>query len=212
MKLFFNPQSKMSLFLAKVIDLFWLNVLFIVTSLPIVTIGPSLLALNTVAMKLAMNEDSGMIVTHYLSAFKENIKRGLQLTGVLFICSGLVLTSSYCLSYLQNSSVFIGAVSLVVLLAIMSILFLFLFPYNARYEDGLIHSMKTSLQIAALNWQRTLLVVGCIGMYGLFLTWNTFCFALGTLLFLLVGFSTVAFFVCKQLFPIFIQYEKGAAI
>lgn len=212
MKLFFNPKSKMYRFLAKVVDLFLLNILFIATSIPLVTIGPSLLALNTVTMKMAMDEDSGMIVSYYLSAFKENAKRGFQLSAVLAVSAGLVYVSGYCLNFLQDSSVFIGLVGIILLLIIIGILFLFLFPYNARYQDGLLHSMKTSLQIAALNWQKTLLVIGCLFVYGLLLTWNNLFFALGTLLFLFVGFSTVAFFVCKQLFPIFIQYETEANV
>lgn len=207
MKVFTNPKSKVFHFLAKIIDLFFLNILFILTSLPLITLGTSLLALNTVTVKMVLNQDSGMIVPAYLVAFKDNIKRGCQLTSVLILGFGLILSCAYCLHFMKSISVLIGMTGFVLLLVIFTILLLYLFPYNARYQDGLFKSMKISLQVAALNWKKTFLILGYLATYCLLLTWNNILFALGTLLFLLAGFSTLSFCVCKQVIPIFKKYE-----
>ena len=57
-------------------DLMAANWLWILCSLPIVTIGPATCALFTVTLKLAKDEPFGMLRT-WFNAFRENFKRGL---------------------------------------------------------------------------------------------------------------------------------------
>lgn len=64
-------------------DLIILNVLFIVTSIPIVTIGPSILALNRMTMAMVSDTPTSF-VKEYFSYFKKYFSDGL-VCGLCFI-------------------------------------------------------------------------------------------------------------------------------
>lgn len=59
--------------LTRIFDLIILNLLFIICSLPVITIGTSLSALYSVTLKMVRNEE-GYIVRGFFKAYKENLK------------------------------------------------------------------------------------------------------------------------------------------
>ena len=70
----FSLNSFFSRKMTKLFDLCWLNVLCLVTCIPIITIGPAFTALYTVL--LAMSKDQEAPVTKmFFRAFKENFKK-----------------------------------------------------------------------------------------------------------------------------------------
>ncbi|MGN0294433.1 MAG: DUF624 domain-containing protein [Lachnospiraceae bacterium] len=75
--------------LSRLMDLLVLNFLFLLTSLPIITIGASLTALFSVSMKVVHDEES-YISKNYVHAFRENF---LQATAafLVFIPAGGLL-------------------------------------------------------------------------------------------------------------------------
>ena len=77
----FNPDNKIANFLTKIMYLAWLNFLWLLCSLPIVTIGASTTAVYYTAMRMA-RDDEGYIARDFFHSFKENF---LQATGVWLI-------------------------------------------------------------------------------------------------------------------------------
>ena len=53
----FNLDSPIMVFLGKVGDLIWLNVLTMICCIPIVTVGASITALHYVSIKMVRNEE-----------------------------------------------------------------------------------------------------------------------------------------------------------
>lgn len=83
-------------------DLVLLNLLFIVTSLPILTFGASSCALFLSVKKRIYGEES-YIVKDYLSAWKENLKGGICIWSILLTALvGMVFFTSYVASHLTN--------------------------------------------------------------------------------------------------------------
>ena len=78
MKNIFNVDNKFFSFMNKVADIMILNVLFIITCLPLITIGTSLIALYSVTLKQSSGTSS-YIVREYFHAWKENIRQGTLL-------------------------------------------------------------------------------------------------------------------------------------
>ena len=66
---FFNYDSPIMQFLTRLTDLFILNFLFLICSIPIITIGASATALYSVTLKMAKNEES-YIFSSFFRAFK----------------------------------------------------------------------------------------------------------------------------------------------
>ena len=71
---FFNMDNGLFRALGKLADLMLLNILFLVCSLPIFTIGASFTAMYYVTLKLAENEE-GYIARGFLKSFKQNFKQ-----------------------------------------------------------------------------------------------------------------------------------------
>lgn len=84
MERIFSIDGKFFTFITKLSDLLLLNVLFIITCLPIITIGTSLTALYQTTLQLAENTDS-YILRNYFSNWKQNLKQGIFIWIPLFL-------------------------------------------------------------------------------------------------------------------------------
>ena len=82
-------------FLGKVADFMFLNLLWIVCSIPIITIGASTTAMYSVMLKLVKNEE-GYIVKGFLKAFKENFRQS-TLMWLLYLVFGIVIVVDFML-------------------------------------------------------------------------------------------------------------------
>ena len=85
-KIFDNPIFNV---LTRVCDIFILNVLWIVCSIPIITIGASTTALYYSMLKINREADSS-ITGMFFHSFFQNLKQGCGLT-IIYALSGLLL-------------------------------------------------------------------------------------------------------------------------
>ncbi len=78
---------------SKIADIFLLNLIFVITSIPVITIGASVTALHSVSMKMIKGEE-GYIIRGFLKVFKENFK---QATGIYLIMAllGIIIGTDY---------------------------------------------------------------------------------------------------------------------
>lgn len=89
MQKLFDPDGGFSHFITRLSQLIWLNILFLVCSLPVVTFGASSAALYTVLLRLLQGED-GHLTRRFFSAWRDNWKRAsgcwLLLLIVIAVC------------------------------------------------------------------------------------------------------------------------------
>ena len=90
---FFNPENPFFRFTGRVLDLMVLSVLWLVCSLPIVTIGPASAALYYSCAKCLRHQESGPY-RNFLSAFRQNLKTGIGAT-VVFLLLAVLLDAGY---------------------------------------------------------------------------------------------------------------------
>ena len=69
----FSPDSKIMQVFSRLADLVLLNILFLITCLPVFTIGAAVTALYTMCFRLMREEYSG-IIRSYFKAFRDNFK------------------------------------------------------------------------------------------------------------------------------------------
>ena len=86
---FFNPESPFFRFTGRVLDLMVLSVLWLVCSLPIVTIGPASAALYYSCAKCLRHQEPGPY-RNFLSAFRQNLKTGIGATVVCLLLAVLL--------------------------------------------------------------------------------------------------------------------------
>ncbi len=75
MSRFFNPDNPIMEFIAKIFDLILLNLIFIFSCVPIITIGASTSALSYVTLKMVRGEDP-YIWQNFWKSFRQNFKQG----------------------------------------------------------------------------------------------------------------------------------------
>lgn len=140
---FFNVIDKFG-------DLFFLNIYFFITCIPIVTIGAAFTALYTVTNKM-VKDDESPVKEAYFKAFRENLKQGT----IIWIVDLIYLF----LMYVQYSYVITSnsetARIIYVILGFESILAAFAiplqFPMVARYENTTFNLMRNALVFSLAN-------------------------------------------------------------
>ena len=85
----FDLDNPVMRFLGKLFDLMYLNLLFLLCSIPIVTIGASLTAMYSVALKMVKNEET-YIGKDFFKSFRMNFKQG-TIIWILFLLIGWVM-------------------------------------------------------------------------------------------------------------------------
>ena len=146
-------------FLEAVANLILLNLLFLVCSLPIVTIGPALTATYYVALKMIRKEESG-IFRNFFHAFRLNFKQGLLLGLGMMVLAAVLVVDMQVLTYLPAIPEAVSKVLLVViglLLLILAILAIYLFAVLAQFENTSKELLKWSAIVAVRHLPVTLI-------------------------------------------------------
>ena len=205
MKKLFSVDGDLMSFLTRLADLAILNVIFLITCLPIVTIGPALVALYSVTLKMVKNEES-YIFKGYFKSFKDNFK-------ISFI-SWLILLTAFCMLYidLQIANTFAGSIRTIMtvlfffMLLVCIVLLLYLFPYIARFENTLRNSFKNSFIIAVASLQYTILML-IITVSVIVLSFFVIPLQYSILMWIIFGFSAIALLHSVIFRRVFAKYE-----
>ena len=97
----FNYDNPVWRFIGKLGDLIILNVLWLITSIPIVTIGASTTALYYVTLKLVRDED-GYTIRSFFKSFKENFKQSTIIWLIMLAVGLLIGFDLYFFIYMQT--------------------------------------------------------------------------------------------------------------
>jgi uncharacterized membrane protein YesL len=188
----FSADSVLMRGLTRLADVMILNVLFVVTSLPVVTLGASLTALNFTAMRIGTGECNA-VTADYMRSFRKNFR---QATGLaLALAAFAAVLAAW---YIVLPTLALGAVAELALLAIwyilafsLAITALFAFPYLASFEGRIRDVLHNAL---LLSWRH--LLTALIGLAIILLSLGVTMFypqAIGYgLVWLLVGFAGIA--------------------
>lgn len=146
MKELFNIDNSFMKKLGTLVDYFLLNICFLMTCLPVVTIGCSILTLNRViGLKEASNEIS--VFKLYFSQFKNFIKLG---TGWFLSFAGLTILGYLSLNISFQITGITGILCRILdILALITLFGYFEFSsvYFSRYDDKFSVGVKNSLLI-----------------------------------------------------------------
>ena len=206
---FFSSDSPVMNFLGRVADLVWLNILYIICCIPIVTIGASTSALYYVTMKMVADEE-GYITKSFFKSFKENFKQATVIWLIILLAGTIFFMDFRILNAMEGT---LGKVVYVLICAV-AILFLFMtiyiFPLLAKFENTIKNSMKNAFLISIRHFPYTiLLVIGVIAPFILIY----FVTALLPILFLGI-FSLIAFYtsyIYRKIFSYYIPQEEAEA-
>lgn len=188
----FSADSPLMRGLTRLADVMILNLLFIATSVPIVTLGASLTALNFTAMRIGTGE-CGSVTGDYFRSFRRNFRQA-TVVGLVLALMAAVLAAWYAVL----TSFAVDAVAELVLFAIwyvlafsLAISALFAFPYLANFEGRTRDVLRNAL---LLSWKHLFTSLAALAVIALGCGVSVF-YPQATgygLLWLLVGFAGIA--------------------
>lgn len=206
----FRMDSPLMRFLTKIADLMVLNILFCVTSIPLITIGASWTALYSVTLKMVRDEE-GSVSRSYFRSFCQNFRQATLLwLGVLVVLALLVLDIRVLNGMAEGTAPGLLRVG-VEILALLGIMVLqYLFPSLARFEASLADTLKNACMMALAHLPKTaLMTAAAVGAVWITLINNT-TIAVGLMVWPLIGFSLMAFGNSGILRKIFDNYVPKA--
>lgn len=203
MKKFFSDSNPLIRGLTKLADLMWLNALFIITSLPIITIGASATALYYETMRIVAGEES-YITKDYFRAFKENFRQAT----VIWLISALLLTlfgyTFYVTgkSQMENAHIIMGIFGIPIVLLVCMLLYVF--PILARFENTTLNTAINALLISLSQLPKTILMLAfsAVPILLVLSSWKWFP------LLILGGFAIVAYVNGSMMNRIFDKIRK----
>lgn len=195
--------------LTRIFDFILLNVLWLVCSLPVVTIGASTTALYAVMMKVAANEE-GYILRGFLDAFRSNLKQSTAVWLIL-LAVGTVIGIDFMIvrrmpgKLAEVGTVLLGAASFIYMVEVI-----FVFPLIARFENSTFQMMKNAILIPAVRFPFMALIMLVTGACLVLTFLNTTTILAGAVIWSLVGVSLLTYansFLLSGMLRPFIEKE-----
>lgn len=177
----FNIDNPIWSFIGKLVDMLFITLLWVVFSLPLVTIGASTTALYYCSQQLVSNTEEHMAES-FVASFRKNFRQSTITWGVTFL-SGMILTVDMYLFYYSDTNL---AKVMLVVFAVISIIVamfaIFMFAMIARYEKNLktifIMSLVLSFRTLPSSVFMVVLAGGIISL-SVFLFWPLGLFSMG---------------------------------
>lgn len=202
----FDTDNFLMRFCEKVLDIVTVNLLFVVSCLPIVTIGVAKISLYQTIFEVKSSRRVPVFKT-YMRAFKQNLKLGLQL-GLLELGIFLISIVDLSLFWGQTSLGFqlIKAICLGILI-FLTLVMLASYPIAARYDLTWKEVLQKGLLLVSFNFVWFFLMLAIILLIMMLLYLSGFTLVLGGSAFLLFGFGLLAFCQAGLMEKLFAKYQ-----
>jgi uncharacterized membrane protein YesL len=176
-------------FATKVSNLFLLNILWLIFSIPIITMGAATSALYYVTLKMVKNEE-GYIIKDFWYAFRQNLKQGIMIEFVLLVGGVILLGDIWYFLHLGNIFGYIFAAIFSIGLTIYVLTLIFIFPLLAKYSNTVFGTLKNAvlLSLTHLPSSIALAVLLIIMLYGFYVSVHLM------IIFSVIGASGYAYF------------------
>ena len=207
LKAAFDTDNVLMRFSEKVLDIVTVNLLFVVSCLPIVTIGVAKISLYQTIFEVKSSRRVPVFKT-YMIAFRQNLKLGLQL-GLLEL--GIVLISFLDLYLFWGQAGLAFQVLKAICLGILIFLTLVMlasYPIAARYELTWKEVLQKGLLLVSFNFVWFFLMLAIILLIMMLLYLSGFTLVLGGSAFLLFGFGLLAFWQTGLIEKLFAKYQS----
>ena len=187
-----------------------LNLLWTITSIPVLTIGASTAAMYRIAIALAEKSEDLRIFKDYFSAFRTNLKQGTLVMLILLVPIALVILNLLMLfSGRLGASLFTYFVCFIPVPPLLFIL-AYVFGYIALFEDKPMRTIINCAVISIANLPKTIAMVVLNLLPIVLCLFATELFLRLLFVWLLFAFALIAYLNSKLLLKAFRPYLDKA--
>ncbi len=200
---FFSTDNAFLNFLNRVWDLIVLNILWLVCSIPIFTIGASTTALYYTAMKSIKLED-GYVARRFFKSFKQNFRQA-TIIWLLALLVGSVLGINLYLAVKFEIKVY--RYVFVILLCLLAFILMYVFQLQSKFDNPIKITIRNAffLSIKYFPWTLLLVLIFAVVCYALYIS------PLVDAIALIIGASLYAYgtsFIYNKLFAPYLPEER----
>ncbi len=205
-----NQDNVVHQFLNSVGDIVIANLLFVMCSIPLVTIGPSLTALYHCSLRSVKGNCNGTIKT-FFRAFRQNFVQSLIIwLGIIAI--GFILFTN--INFLKTvpgqtgNLLMLLSEGLVVLLVILA---LYVFPVVAAFSGSVKSQIRNAFIFAFLRFPYTI-IIAVVSIFPMFMTYQDYTLMpLWACCWFFFGFGLTAYVNSLLLYKMFRPYLEAEA-
>jgi uncharacterized membrane protein YesL len=180
-----------------------LNFIWVLFSLPIVTIGASTIAVFSVTLKMVNNEE-GNVFSQFFQSFKLNLKQGIIL-GLITIAIAYCCYLNFELFNKLEDNPIIFLIAGIVIFFVGLANITYVYPLLARYDNSILRSFELSREIVYKYFFRTILLWIAVGFLIVFFIFNEILIFIGIFIGPVTIFLAISGFARK----IFRDIEKS---
>lgn len=203
----FNMDGPLFRFLSKVADMMILNLVFLISCLPIVTIGASVTALSYVTLKMKDGEE-GYIVRTFFRSFRENFKQSTIIWLIMLVLAVVMSLDFMIIGSMEGTMAMVMKVLVGVGALIWLMVFLYVFPLQSRFYNTIRSTVQNAVLLSIANFPKTICMMAVMIGSVLLTLWNSYTIWYGLLVWILLGFAIVAwinsqflYWIIKKLMP-----------
>lgn len=203
-----DNDSRLGIIVGDLLTLMALNLLWVLCSLPIVTVGASTTALHSGLRCYANREDGA--AKAFFSSFRKNFGLStlvwlpaLGLAGCLALCFRIV-------SFFQGTARLVGIGFFCVPVLLLAMILAYAFPLIARYELKWKDVVLNSVMIAIAFFPRTLFILGLNALPALLLLLAPSTLSALIFVWVPIGVSVTALTIAGLLDSIFSRLESNS--
>jgi len=160
---FFNYDNPVWRFVGRIWDLFILNLLWVICSIPIITFGAATTAMYYCTLKIAKDRDSGGMFRMFFHSFKDNIKQSTLIWIIMAVTGGILFFYIRVFSiYAPIQNTFIRMIIFTVtcfLMLLWLFIFLYVFPIQAKFINPINQTFKLALFMSIKHLIRTVIIL-----------------------------------------------------
>lgn len=199
-------DSKFWVILDRITDIVILNFLFIVASIPIVTIGASVSATYSVSFKHIKNEDIS-VSKEFIKNFRENFKVSTILWILMIVVGGVLLLDFHISNLIYNEVLSIMLKFISILVGIIYLFSLtYMFPIISKFDNTIKNTIINSILISIQSLPYTIIMIfmNMLWIILIFSFENYFKYIL--FFYIIIGFGIVSYINSIFLNKIFDKY------
>lgn len=150
----FNPDGAFARYGAKLWDMMWLNILTVISSLPVFTAGAAMTAMHYVLLKIFRNEE-GAITSTFFKAFRENFRQSTVISFIFAAAAYLLILSTGIAHALVMGWI---RYLLIAVLALVVCAWNWSFVFQSRYRNTICGTIRYSVLVLAAHPVRSVIM------------------------------------------------------
>lgn len=202
----FHYDGYLNRILTKLMYIAALNLLFIICSIPVITVGASCTAMYTVLFRFVRNDEPDILKT-FFKAFRENLKKASCIWAAMLAAAGTLAVNYYALYHMDGGWTEALRVFFNFIFIIWVMLWVYIFPAAAYYKNSVLGYFQFSVRVAIANLPVTAAIILIQAAMLLAILFFAQYMQMAVILLICCVFSLPAYFSTGFLVKIFERFE-----